>query len=169
MKRTIFLVLIFAVLGSSMLFSEQASGQQIHLKGFNHLGLRWAWPIHADQYTFIVNTTANYDVQNVTFDKQDKKLTFLGNSSHTDNIAEIEIPSNLIGGNYTIYQDGKQASPIVLKNGNLTTVILKFNDTGNVKTDILGTTYLPEFSGVITIVMLVSFGFLLLTTRYRKS
>lgn len=130
--------------------------------------MKWGWPIKAEQYTFVVNTTANYDIQNVTFNKDTKTLTFLGNSSYTNNIAEIEIPSNLIGGNYTIVQDGKQIFPIVLKNANLTTVILKFNDTGNLKTDIAGTTYLPEFSGIAPAIMLASFGILFLTLRYRK-
>lgn len=107
-------------------------------------------------------------MQNVTFNKEAKTLSFLGNSSHTGNIAEIEIPSNLIGGNYTIYQNGKEISPVVLKNGNLTTVILKFNDTGSLKTDVTGTTYLPEFSGIAPAIMVASFGILFLTMRYRR-
>ncbi|MDE1828945.1 MAG: hypothetical protein KGI25_01350 [Thaumarchaeota archaeon] len=141
---------------------------QIQFKGLNHPGIKWGWPIKADQYTFTVNTTSNYDMQNVTFNKDSKTLSFLGNSSHTENIAEIEIPKNLIGGNYTVYQDGKQILPIILKNGNLTTVILKFNDTGNVKTDVTGTTYLPEFSGIAPAIMLASFGILFVTLRYKK-
>jgi hypothetical protein len=134
----------------------------------NHPGIRWAWKINADQYTFIVNTTSNFDMQNVTFDKDTKTLTFLGNSTHTGNIAEIEIPSNLIGGNYTIYHNGTQISPIVLKNGNLTTVILKFNDTGNTATNVVGTTYLPEFAGIAPLVMIISFVALFITFRVRK-
>ncbi len=152
---------------ASVLFSVQALGQ-VQFHGLDHPGLKWGWPIKADQYTFTVNTTANYNVQNVTFNKDTKTLTFLGNSTHTGNIAEIEIPSNLIGGNYTVYQDGKQVSPIILKNGNLTTVILKFNDSGNIKTDIAGTTYMPEFSGIVPAIMLASFGILFLTLRYRR-
>ena len=167
MKSIIFLTLVLALGLSSILFSEQALGQ-VQFNGLSHPGIKWGWPIKADQYTFTVNTTSNYDMQNVTFNKDTKTLTFLGNSSHTGNIAEIEIPSNLIGGNYTVYQDGKQMPSVILKNGNLTTVILKFNDSGNVKTDIAGTTYLPEFSGIVTITMVISFGILFLTLRYRK-
>ncbi len=167
MKPVIFLILVLVLGLSSILFSEQALGQ-IQFQNLNHPGLKWGWPIKAEQYTFTVNTTSNYDMQNVTFNKDTKTLTFLSNSSHTQNIAEIEIPSNLIGGNYTIYQDGKQISPIILKNGNLTTVILKFNDSGSVKTDIAGTTYLPEFSGIVPVIMAASFGILFLTLRSRK-
>jgi hypothetical protein len=134
----------------------------------NHPGIRWAWKINADQYAFIVNTTSNYDMQNVTFNKDTKTLTFSGNSPHTGNIAEIEIPSNLIGGNYTIYHNGAQISPIVLRNGNLTTVILNFNDTGTSTTNVVGTTYLPEFAGIAPVVMAISFVILFLTFRYHK-
>ncbi|HJU14102.1 MAG TPA: hypothetical protein VJ792_06550 [Candidatus Nitrosotalea sp.] len=167
MKTYILLSFIVVLVVASALLSSQAQGQ-IQFKGLNHPGIKWSWPIKADQYTFVVNTTSNYDVQNVTFNKDSKTLSFLGNSSHTGNIAEIEIPSNLIGGNYTIYQNGNQISPVVLKNGNLTTVILKFNDTGNLKTDVTGTTYLPEFSGIAPAVMVMSFGILFLTLRHRR-
>jgi len=104
----------------------------------------------------------------VTFDKDAKTLTFLGNSSHAGNIAEIEIPSNLIGGKLHCIPGGQEIHPIVLRNGNLTTVILKFNDSGDVKTDISGTTYLPEFSGIVPLVMAASFGLLFLAPRLRR-
>lgn len=166
--NTVAFLTLASVLGLSLvLFSAQASGQ-IQIHGLNHPGIRWGWPIKADQYTFLVNTTSNYDMTNVTFNKDTKTLTFLGNSSHTGNIVEIEIPKNLISGNFTIYQDGKQVSPIVLKNANLTTVMLTFNDSGGLKTDITGTTYLPEFSGIVPVIMAVSFGMLILTWKYRK-
>lgn len=167
MRTLAILAVALVLVVVSTTISSQAFGQ-IQFKGLNHPGIKWVWPIKADQYTFSVNTTTNYDMQNVTFNKDTKTLTFLGNSSHTENIAEIEIPSNLIGGNYTILQDGKQVSPIVLRNGNLTTLILKFNDTGGVRTDVSGTTYLPEFSGIAPAIMAVSFGILFITMRYRK-
>lgn len=163
------LTLVLAILlGVSLVLSSGQALGQIQFQHLNHPGIKWGWPIKAEQYTFTVNTTTNYDMQNVTFSKDTKTLTFLGNSSHTGNIAEIEIPSNLIGGNYTVYQDGKQVFPIILKNANLTTVILKFNDSGNVTTDIMGTTYLPEFSGIVSMIMAASFGIMFVTLRYRK-
>ncbi len=154
---------------SSVLFSTQAFGQANiqHLKLY-HPGIKWEWPIKASQYTFTVTTTTNYDMQNVTFNNNTKTLAFIGNSSHTGNIAEIDIPTNLIGGNYTTFQNGTQLHPIVLRNANLTTVILKFNQSGKVETDITGTTYLPEFSGIVPMVMAASFGILFLTMRYQK-
>lgn len=163
--KTILVLFFVLILG---LCTSQAFGMDFNFQGLNHPGIKWAWKINADQYSFIVNTTSNFDMQNVVFNKDTKTLTFLGNSPHTGNIAEIEIPSNLIGGNYTIYHSGTQISPIVLKNGNLTTVILNFNDTGNTTTNVVGTTYLPEFAGIAPIIMAISFGILFLTFRYRK-
>lgn len=167
MKTALLLSLVLVLVASSVLFSTQALGQ-LQFKNLNHPGIKWAWPIHANQYIFTVNTTSNYDMQNVTFNNGTKTLTFFGNSSHTGNIAEIEIPTNLIGGNYTVYQNGTQLYPIVLKNANLTTVILKFNQSGKVETNITGTTYLPEFSGIAPMIMVASFGILFLTMRYHK-
>jgi hypothetical protein len=156
---------------SSVLFSTQAFGSTIEFPGLakEHPGIKWAWPIQASKYVFTVNTTSNYDMQNVTFDSNTKTLKFFGNSSHTGNIAEIDIPSNLIGGNYTVFQSGTQLYPIILKNANnFTTIILKYNQSGKVETDITGTTYLPEFSGIVPIIMVASFGILFLTMRYQK-
>ena len=164
MKIVLILSLVL-VLGS---LSAQAFAVDFNFQGLDHPGIRWTWKIPADQYVFVVNTTSNFDMQNVVFDKDTKTLTFHGNSPHTGNIAEIEIPSNLIGGNYTVYQNGVQTFPIVLKNGNLTTVILNFNDTGNSTTNVVGTTYLPEFAGIAPVIMAISFVILFLTFRYRK-
>lgn len=169
MKTALFLTLVLVLGMSSVLFSTQAFGQtnSQHLKLY-HPGIKWEWQIKASKYIFPVVTTSNYDMQNVTFNNNTKTLAFIGNSSHTGNIAEIDIPTNLIGGNYTTFQNGTQLYPIVLRNANLTTVILKFNQTGHIETDITGTTYLPEFSGIAPMVMVASFGILFLTMRYRK-
>lgn len=170
MKTSLLLTLVFVLVVASVLFSTQAFGTTIQIPSLanQHPGIKWAWPIQANQYVFTVNTTSNYDMQNVTFNNDTKTLSFFGNSSHTGNIAEIEIPTNLIGGNYTVYQNKTQLYPIVLKNANLTTVILKFNQSGKVETSITGTTYLPEFSGIAPMIMVASFGILFLTMRYRK-
>lgn len=150
------------------LFSTPVLAVPMTIHGLDHPGIKWDWHIKAEQYTFTVHTTSNYDMQNVTFHKDTKTLTLSGNSSHADNIAEIEIPSNLIGGNYTVYQNSEQIFPVVLKNGNLTTVILKFNATGMTTTNIVGTTYLPEFSEIVPVVMAASFVILFFTRRYNK-
>ena len=131
-------------------------------------GIKWEWKINAANYTYIVTTVSNYDMKNVILNSNNKELIFTGNSTHSDNIAEIEIPNNLIGGSLTITQDGKQISPIVINGTGSSTIMLKFNQTGVTTTSVLGTTYLPEFGGASALVMVISIGMVIFTLKTRK-
>ena len=131
-------------------------------------GIKWEWKINAANYTYIVTTVSNYDMKNVTLNSVNKELIFTGNSTHTDNIAEIEIPSNLIGGSLTVTQNGKQISPIKINGTGSSTIILKFNQTGIITTNVLGTTYLPEFGGVSALILIMSIGIVIFTLKIRK-
>ena len=137
-------------------------------KGLDHPGIKWDWKIKAESYTFDVITISNYDMKNVTFNKTNKELVFTSNSTYQGNIAEIEIPHNLIGGNLTVTQDGKPISAIIIPGTDSSTVMLKFNQTGLTNTSIMGTTYLPEFSTLASLVMVFSITIVLFTTRLRK-
>ena len=149
--------------------SVPAFAQQTTMpKDLNHPGIRWDWKIKAENYAFDVSTVSNYDMQNVTFNKINKELIFTGNSTHDGNIAEIEIPQNLIGGNLTVSQAGKPISAIIIPGTNSSTVMLKFNQTGLTTTSIVGTTYLPEFSSIAPLVMVLSIVLVLFTTKIRK-
>jgi hypothetical protein len=139
-------------------------------KDLNHPGIKWDWNIKAENYTFDVVTVSNYDMKNVTFDKVNKELTFTGNSTHGGNIAEIDIPHNLIGGKLTVTQGGNPVSSVIIIPGtNSSTVILKFNQTGATNTSVIGTTYLPEFSSVAPLVMILSIAMVLFMPRLGKS
>ena len=148
------------------MFSSPVLGQQV--TGIDHPGIKWDWKVKAENYTFDVITVSNYEMKNVTFNKINKELIFAGNSTHDGNIAEIEIPNNLIGGNLTTMIDGKAASPIIIAGANSSTIILKFNQTGPSSTSVIGTTYLPEFSSAASIVMVLSIMIVLFTMKLRK-
>ena len=165
MRTEIFLscVILLGIL-STPAFAETIKAP----KGLDHPGIRWDWNIKAESYTFDVTTVSNYDMQNVTFNKATKELIFTGNSPHSGNIAEIEIPHNLIGGNLTIMQDGKSLSPLIIPGTNSSTIMLKFNQTGLSTTSVMGTTYLPEFSSVAPLVMVLSTVMVLFTLRLKK-
>ncbi|MDE1727590.1 MAG: hypothetical protein KGI02_01445 [Thaumarchaeota archaeon] len=137
-------------------------------KSLDHPGIKWDWKIKAENYTFDVITVSNYEMQNVTFNEMNKELVFLGNSTHDGNIAEIQIPTNLIGGKLTVTQDGKPVPSIVIPGTDSSTVMLKFNQTGTTNTSIIGTTYLPEFSNVALLVMVLSISMVLLIPRIKK-
>lgn len=141
---------------------------QVTSKALDHPGIKWNWAIKAENYTFDVVTVSNYDISNVTFNKANKELVFTGNSSYADKIAEIEIPANLIGGNLTVTQDGKPLQAIVIPGTNSSTVMIKMNQTGTIHTSVIGTTYLPEFSTIVPLVMAMSVAMVLLVPRFRK-
>lgn len=136
--------------------------------GLNHPGIKWDWNIRSGNYTFDVTTVSNYEMKKVTYDTSNKALIFTGNSSHTDNISEIEIPSNFIAGNLTVTQNGKPISPIILQGTNSSTIILEFNQTGITTTTVVGTIFLPEFSVLAPLVMAISIGIVLFTQKVRK-
>jgi hypothetical protein len=131
-------------------------------------GIKWDWKIKAANYTYIVTTVSNYDMKNVTLNSDNKELIFTGNSTHSNNIAEIEIPRNLIGGSLTVTQDERQISPIIINGTDSSTIMLKFNQTGITTTNVLGTTYLPEFGGISTLVMAISIVMVIFTIKTRK-
>jgi len=134
----------------------------------NHPGIKWDWPIMIGNYTFKVVTISNYDMKNVTFNLNNNELIFTGNTTHSGNIAEIEIPTNLIGGNLTVVQDGKPILPIIAPGKDSSTIILKFNETGLITTTVKGTTYLPEFTGMVSFVLAASIVTFLFTRRISK-
>ena len=131
-------------------------------------GIKWEWKIKTANYTYIITTVSNYDMKNVTLNPNNKELIFIGNSTHTSNIAEIVIPHNLIGGSLTVTQDGKQILPIMINGTDSSTIILKFNQTGTTTANVFGTTYLPEFGGISTFVMIISIGMVIFTLKTRK-
>ncbi|MHB8545839.1 MAG: hypothetical protein ACYDAJ_03650 [Nitrosotalea sp.] len=137
-------------------------------KNLDHPGIKWDWKIKAENYTFDVITVSNYDLKNVTFNEMNKELVFLGNSTHAGNIAEIQIPTNLIGGKLTVAQDGKPISAIIVNGSDSSTIMLKFNQTGVTNTSVIGTTYLPEFSNVALLVMVLSISMVLLIPKIGK-
>ena len=163
------IVIIFSILVVGIIWA-QAFGEESATKdtSLNPPGIKWSWEIKADNYTFIVGTTSNYDMKNVTLDKDNKELILTGASPHAGNTAEIEIPHDLIGGNLTIFQNSKQTFPLIINSGNTSLVVLKFNETGNTTTNIIGTTYLPEFAGIAPLIMIVSFVIVFLTLRMSK-
>ncbi|HEX5457730.1 MAG TPA: hypothetical protein VFX64_05020 [Candidatus Nitrosotalea sp.] len=166
--RSIFFTSI--VLSSVILLgslSSQAFAQEPTLSTGPHMGIKWDWKIKAENYTFDVITVSNYEMKNVTFNKINKELVFTGNSAHDGNIAEIEIPTNLIGGNLTVVQAGKSVSAVVIPGANSSTIMLKFNQTGITDTSVFGTTYLPEFSSVALLVMVISIAMMLFIPRIR--
>ena len=156
-------ILLFAVF-TSMLFLSPAFGQ-ISEK----TGLRQNFEIETGGYQFEVGTTTNFDVTNYEFDKDEKRLTLFINSGLENNLAEIEIPKNLINGNFTFYLNEQEIFPNVRGNEKISFIVLEFPGSGTHKLDIIGTTYLPEFSDVAPLVLATSLAGIIFLIRKKFS
>ena len=129
-------------------------------------GLTKYLTIETDGYEFEVGTTSNFDITNHEFDKDEKRLTFFINSGIENNISEIQIPKNLINGNFTFYLNDEEIFPKVLTNEKISFITIDFVGSGIHKLDIVGTTYLPEFSEVAVLVLATSlFGLIILKKK----
>ena len=98
--------------------------------------------IETSGHTFEIETIANYDILDFDFDKDKKKLTLYIDSRLENNLGEIIIPQNLLGGNFTFYLNDQEFFPKIKSNDKISFVTLNFTGSGNNKLEIFGTIYL---------------------------
>jgi hypothetical protein len=120
-------------------------------------GLKKDFVIETSGYDFEVETVANFEINDVQFSRDEKKITFEIQSELENNFAEIQIPINLIDGDLTFFVNGQEIFPDVRKNDKVSFVVLEFEGKGSNTLEIIGTTYLPEFSSIAILVMSIAF------------
>ena len=130
-------------------------------------GLKQDFTIETGGYDFTVEITSNFNVENIEFSSDDKRLTLFINSGIENNLAEIQIPINLINGNFTFILNDQEIFPIIKINKKISFITLEFEGTGANKLDIIGTTYLPEFSEIASLILFTSL-FILIFARKIK-
>lgn len=91
-------------------------------------GLKTSFSVPVGGDTFFVETTANFDVRNVSL--VDDALIFAINSSLEKNIGEIQIPNGLTQGAMHFTLDGAEITPKVLQNERIVFVTLEFEGNG---------------------------------------
>lgn len=128
-------------------------------------GLKQVFTIETGGYSFPVEIVSNFNVEDTEFNADEKKLTFNVFSSLQNNIAEVQIPKNLISGNFTLFVNGTEVFPKVQTNDKISFIFMEFAGNGTNKIEIIGTTYLPEFSAVAPLVLASSLAGLLLLKR----
>ncbi|MGY5143261.1 MAG: hypothetical protein ACW9XH_02150 [Candidatus Nitrosopumilus sp. bin_32a] len=99
-------------------------------------------------HTFEVQTTANFDIPNFEFDKDEKKLTLHITSGLKNNLGEVILPKNLLGGNLTFYLNDQEYFPQIKTNDRISFVTLNFTGSGDNKLDIIGTAYLSGLTEI---------------------
>lgn len=160
----IFYILSIAVITVSILLLTESISSYSQLS--DKTGLQQRFTIETDGYAFEILTVSNFDIENVIFDKDEKKLTLYLNTGIEDNLSEIQIPRNLINGNFTFFLNDTEVFFKINNNEEITFITAKFSGKGAYKLDIIGTTYLPEFSVFASVILAASiFGVLLLSIK----
>ena len=108
-------------------------------------GLKFTFPVKTDGKSFVIEATGNLDIADLDFDKNKKSITLEIVSSLENNILEIVIPKNLIGGDYSFFIDGTEVFPKLSQGKNSLFSTIEFSGIGNHKLIIQGTTYLDIF------------------------
>jgi hypothetical protein len=107
-------------------------------------GLVNRFDIETDGRVFEIITTSNFDVQEVDFDKEQKRLTFHIVSSLENNLGELIIPRNLLSGNFTFYLNDQEYQPKIKSSERIAFITLNFTGSGNNKLDVIATNYLED-------------------------
>jgi hypothetical protein len=118
-------------------------------------GLKQNFIIETGGYEFPVDVTSSFNVERIEFSSEEKRITFHINNALEQNLAEIQIPKNLTNGNFTFFLDEQEIFPKVQTNKKISFITVEFEGTGIHKLDIIGTTYLPEFSGIAPLILSV--------------
>lgn len=116
-------------------------------------GLRQTVTVHTGGYEFDVVVTSTFVVEGHEFSADEKRLTLDIGGAISENLAEIVVPSNLIGGNLTFYVDGEAVPARVRTGDGIAFAAVEFPGAGSHTMDIVGTTYLPEFGAASAIVL----------------
>ena len=108
-------------------------------------GLRFTFPIKTDDRSFTIEATANFQISNLNFNKNEKTIILDVTSSIESNILEIVIPTSLIGGDLRFYLDDIELFPKSNQGKNSLFVTLEFFGIGEHEIKLQGTTYLDIF------------------------
>ena len=154
---------LFVIIFTSLLLSPSAFGQY-----FDTPGLVNRLPVETGGYIFEVITVSSFDIPDYQFSSEEKRLSLIISTSVSNNLAEIQIPKNLINGNFTFFLNGQEISADVKTNEKISFITIEFPGNGTHKLDIIGTTYLPEFSEVLPLVLAMSMFGILFLNKIRK-
>ena len=131
-------------------------------------GLNQDFTIETGGYTFTVDVTSNFNVEDVKFSSDDNRLTFFINSGLENNLAEIQIPKNLINGNFTFMLNDQEIFPIVKTSEKISFITVEFEGAGKNKLDIIGTTHLPEFSEITPLILFAPLAVIIFARKIKK-
>ena len=98
--------------------------------------------VQTSSYDFEIQLTSNFDIDDYTFDKDQKQLTLYFTSNLENNLAEIIMPSDLLSGNFIFYLNDQEFFPLVQSNEKISFITLHFTGSGDNVVKIIGSEYL---------------------------
>jgi len=150
---------LFVLIFTFLLIIPPAFGQFFDTPGWvNRL------QVENEGYIFEVHVVSSFDIPSHQFSSEDKRLSFFISTSVSNNLSEIQIPKNLLNGNFTFYLNGQEIFADVKTNDKISFITLEFPGKGLYKLDIIGTTTtpttittpLPESSEITPLVLVIS-------------
>ena len=112
--------------------------------------------IQTSGYDFEVVLTANFDLLDYNFDKNNKQLTLYLDNRLETNIGEIIIPTTLLSGDFRFYLNDQEFFPKLESNKKINFITMTFTGLGNNVVKISGTEYLSGLDYVMPIENIVS-------------
>ncbi len=150
---------LFVIIFTFLLIIPPAFGQFFDTPGWvNRL------QVENEGYIFEVHVVSSFDIPSHQFSSEEKRLSFFISTSVSNNLSEIQIPKNLLNGNFTFYLNGQEIFADVKTNEKISLITMEFPGKGLHKLDIIGTTTtptttttpLPESSEITPLVLVIS-------------
>ncbi len=153
---------LFVIIFTFLLIIPPAFGQFFDTPGWvNRL------QVENEGYIFEVHVVSSFDIPSHQFSSEEKRLSFFISTSVSNNLSEIQIPKNLLNGNFTFYLNGQEIFADVKTNEKISLITIEFPGKGLHKLDIIGTTTtpttttttttpLPESSEITPLVLVIS-------------
>ena len=107
--------------------------------------------IQTSSYDFEVVLTANFDLLDYSFDKNEKQLTLYLDNGLEHNIGEIVIPTTLLSGDFRFYLNDQEFFPKVQSDEKISFITMNFTGLGNNVVTIIGTEYLSGLDDIVPI------------------
>ena len=115
-------------------------------------GLLTRLDIDTSGHTFEIVTVSNFEILDHEFDKNEKRFTIFIKSGLENNLGEVTIPKNLLGGNFTFQINDVESIQKFKSNERISFITLNFTGIGENKIDIIGTDALVGVKEIVEVV-----------------
>ena len=112
-------------------------------------GLIDRFDVQTSGHVFEIKLVSNFDLNDYSFEKDQKQLILYFESGLENNLAEIILPKNLLSGDFTFYLNDQEFFPKIQSNEKIHFITLNFTGSGTNLVTISGTEYLIGLTEII--------------------